>query len=203
MVGTVAPSFEFADFELADRATLLAGWPARRMKSVAVDAVPSRRRYGGGGAPSSGKASTICWVASGRWVLGHVEMDDAATMVKQHDKNEEDAEASGGDREEIERDQLSEMVDEECSPDLRRSRPPLRHQPRDGALGHVNAELAAFAMDARRAPQGIRGGHAKDQRLDLSVNLRATSVRATGELGPIIAEATTRDARTMPKTRGR
>jgi predicted cupin superfamily sugar epimerase len=30
MGGTVAPGFEFADFELADRATLLAGWPAQR-----------------------------------------------------------------------------------------------------------------------------------------------------------------------------
>lgn len=30
MGGTVAPGFEFADFELADRATLLAKWPEHR-----------------------------------------------------------------------------------------------------------------------------------------------------------------------------
>ena len=30
MGGTVAPGFEFADFELADRAALLAAWPAHR-----------------------------------------------------------------------------------------------------------------------------------------------------------------------------
>ena len=30
MGGTVAPGFEFDDFELADRAMLLAGWPAHR-----------------------------------------------------------------------------------------------------------------------------------------------------------------------------
>jgi uncharacterized protein len=30
MGGTVAPGFEFADFELADRAALFAGWPAQR-----------------------------------------------------------------------------------------------------------------------------------------------------------------------------
>ncbi len=29
MGGTVAPGFEFADFELADRAALFAGWPAQ------------------------------------------------------------------------------------------------------------------------------------------------------------------------------
>jgi predicted cupin superfamily sugar epimerase len=30
MGGTVAPGFEVADFELADRATLVATWPAQR-----------------------------------------------------------------------------------------------------------------------------------------------------------------------------
>ena len=30
MGGTVAPGFDFADFELADRAMLAAGWPAQR-----------------------------------------------------------------------------------------------------------------------------------------------------------------------------
>jgi predicted cupin superfamily sugar epimerase len=30
MGGTVAPGFEFADFELGDRTVLLAGWPAHR-----------------------------------------------------------------------------------------------------------------------------------------------------------------------------
>ena len=44
----------------------------------------------------------------GGGVLGHVEVDDAATMVKQHDENEEDAEARGGDREKIERANLGD-----------------------------------------------------------------------------------------------
>jgi hypothetical protein len=123
-------------------------------------------------------------------VLGHVEVDDASAMVNQHDENEEDAQARSGDREEIEGDQIPDMVDEECPPGLRRPRTPLRHEPRDGALGHVDAELQEFAMDSWGAPQGVRGGHTEDQHLDLSLNLRATSVRAAGELGPILAEAT-------------
>src|SRR5262245_59296543 len=81
------------------------------------------------------------------------------------------------------------MVDEECSPGLRRPRTPLRHEPRDGALGHVDAELEEFAMNSRRAPQGIRGGHTEDQSLDLRLNWRAPSARAAGELGPIRAKA--------------
>jgi hypothetical protein len=38
----------------------------------------------------------------GGGMLGHVEVDDTATLVSEHDEDEEDAQARGGDREEIE-----------------------------------------------------------------------------------------------------
>ena len=41
----------------------------------------------------------------GGGVLGHVEVDDVPAMVSKHDENEEDAQARGGHREEIEGDQ--------------------------------------------------------------------------------------------------
>jgi hypothetical protein len=90
-------------------------------------------------------------------VLGYVEVDDAPTMVSEHDQNEEDVQARGGNREEIERDQVADMVGQERSPGLRRLGRPLRHEPGDGALGHVDAELQEFAMDARGSPEGLRG----------------------------------------------
>ena len=82
------------------------------------------------------------------------------------------------------------MVGEERPPGLRRRGAPLRHQPGDGALGHVDAELQELAMDSRGAPEGIRRGHARDQGLDLGVDGRATSGGPAGELGPVLAEAT-------------
>ena len=46
------------------------------------------------GAVSYGKASTICWaVHSGRWVLGHIEMEDSAPMMGEHDQDEEHLES--------------------------------------------------------------------------------------------------------------
>jgi hypothetical protein len=45
-------------------------------------------------------------------------------------------------------------------------------------------------MDARRAPEGVRGGHASDESLDLRVDGRATSARAPRALGPVLAETT-------------
>src|SRR5215510_8004970 len=39
----------------------------------------------------------------GGGVLDHVEVDDASAMVREHEENEEDAQARGGHREEIDR----------------------------------------------------------------------------------------------------
>ena len=80
------------------------------------------------------------------------------------------------------------MIGEERPPSLRGLGAPLREQPGDGALGHVEAELQDLAMDARSAPEGIRRGHAEDQGLDLGIDARATSGRAAGELGPVLTE---------------
>jgi hypothetical protein len=99
-------------------------------------------------------------------------------MVSEHDEDEEDAEPGGGHGEEIKRDQISDVIGEKRSPGLRRPRTPLRHQPGDAALGDADAELQEFAVDSRGTPEGARRGHSDDQSLDLSVNLRATSVRA-------------------------
>ena len=44
-------------------------------------------------------------------------------------------------------------------------------------------------MDSWGTPEWVRGGHACDQGLDLSIEGRATSGRATRELGPVFAEA--------------
>ena len=49
---------------------------------------------------------------------------------------------------------------------------PLREQPGDGPLGHLDAELHEFAVDSGRAPQGIRLGHSSDEGGDLRVDRR-------------------------------
>ena len=117
----------------------------------------------------------------GGGVLGHVEVDNAPAMVSEHDENEEHAQARGGHREEIEGDQASDMVVEERPPGLRRPGAPLRHEPGDGALGHVDAELQGLAMDAWGAPEGVRGGHAGDQSLDLGMDGRVSFAKTSSE----------------------
>jgi len=71
-----------------------------------------------------------------------------------------------------------------------------RHRVRRGtgqhpaAFGDIDAQLHELAMDSGSTPEGIGRGHASCQRLDLDVDRRATASRATGEHGPILAEAT-------------
>src|SRR5438094_753158 len=155
---------------------------------VTVDRVAIAEEIGRGGVVREG-VHDLLGRPGGSRVFGHVEVDDAPAMVNEHDENEEDAQARGGNREEVEGDQVADMVGEERPPRLRRLGTPLRHQPGDGSLGDVDTELPELAMDSWGAPEGVRGGHAGDQSLDLGMDGRATSGRAARELAPVLAEA--------------
>ena len=158
-------------------------------KRVAVDVVAIAEEVGRRGVVREG-VHDLLGGPGGGGMLGHVEVDDAPAMVGEHDEDEEHAQARGGHREEIEGDQVADMVGEERAPGLRRLGAPLRHQPGDGALGDVDAELQEFAMDSGRAPQGIRRGHSFLTRAAISALIggRPTGGPA-GEPGPVLAEA--------------
>jgi hypothetical protein len=81
------------------------------------------------------------------------------------------------------------MVSEERPPGLRGFGAPLRHEPGDGALGDIDAELPEFPVDAGSTPQGIRRGHFPDEGGDLGIDGRAASGGPAREMGPILAEA--------------
>jgi hypothetical protein len=73
-------------------------------------------------------------------------------MVREHDQDEEHPQLSGGNSEEVDRDQIPDMVREERAPCLRGWWPTPRDQAGDRALGHVDPELKEFAMDSGRSP---------------------------------------------------
>jgi hypothetical protein len=157
-------------------------------KLLAVDLVVVAEEIGRGGVVGEGVDDLLSSPVGGG-MLGDVEVYDPSAMVSEHDKNEEHAQACSGNGEEVEGDEVSHMVVEERPPGLRRPGRPLRHEPRDGALGHVDTELEELAMDARGALERIRRGHSADQGFDLGVDGPATASRPGGELGPIRTEA--------------
>src|SRR5262249_59878413 len=94
-----------------------------------------------------------------------------------------DAEASGGDSEEIDRNEVADVIREERPPGLRGLGPTLGHEAGDGAFGDVDAELEELAVDARRSPQGIRRGHRPYEAGDLGITQGRPPVRRRGHRG--------------------
>jgi len=86
---------------------------------VAVDRVAIAEEVGRGGVVREG-VHDLLGGPGGGGMLGDVEVEDAPPMVGQDNEYEEDVQASGGDGEEVNRDKVADMVDEECSPGLRR-----------------------------------------------------------------------------------
>jgi hypothetical protein len=123
-------------------------------------------------------------------MLGHIEVDDPSAMMSEHAENEEHAQSCGGDREEVERDEVLDMIGEERPPSLGGRGAPLQEQPRDSSFGHLDAQLEEFGMNSWGAPEWIRRGHSPDQGFDLGVDGRATTGGPAGELRPVRAEAT-------------
>jgi hypothetical protein len=83
---------------------------------------------------------------------GDVEVQDPAPMVSEDDQDEEHAEPSSGNGEEVDRDQILDMVREERAPGLRRRYRPRRDQAGDGTLGYLDTEFQKLAMNSRRTP---------------------------------------------------
>ncbi len=158
-------------------------------KLLAVDLVAVAEEIGRCGVVREGVHDLLGGPVGGG-MLGHVEVDDPSAMVSEHDENEEHAQACGGDREEVEGDEVSDMIGKERPPSLGGRGAPLREQPGDGSFGHIDAELEELGMDSRGAPEWIRRGDSPDEGFNLGVDGRATAGGPGGELGPVLAETT-------------
>jgi hypothetical protein len=55
-------------------------------------------------------------------------------------------------------------------------------------LRHVNTELEQLAVDPRRAPEGIGGGHAPDKAANLATHRRSARIVSLGLSAPVSLE---------------
>jgi hypothetical protein len=53
-------------------------------------------------------------------MLGDIEVEDAPAVVGEHDEDEQHAQARGGNREEIDRDEVPDVIGQERASRLRR-----------------------------------------------------------------------------------
>ncbi len=119
-------------------------------ESVTVDAVAIAEEIGRRGVVRAG-VHDLLGGPVGSGMLGHVEMHDSPAMMSEHDEDEEHVQVGGRHGEEIDRDEVADMVGQERAPGLRGRSAPLGHEPGDGPLGHLDAELEKFPMDAPAA----------------------------------------------------
>lgn len=98
----------------------------------------------------------------------NVEMNDLTAIMPADDEPEQDPELHCRDREEVDRNNLSDVIVEKRPSCLRRwfDLPP--DAPGDGGFRDIDAELQEFAVYSRRAPSRIRLAHHSDQLSDLS-----------------------------------
>jgi hypothetical protein len=117
-------------------------------------------------------------------VGGHIEVKNATTIMGQHQKDVKDLETEGGDREEVDGDQLLGMIFQERAPGLRPRLVAAHHILADAALPDVDAEFEQFAVDAGCTPTGIFPAHPADQISDLTGDDRSSGSAAPHLPGP-------------------
>ena len=86
---------------------------------VTVDAVAIAEEIGRRGVVWEG-IDELLGGPGGGGMLGHVEVEDAPAVVGEDDQDEEDTQASRGNGDEVDRDEVADMVGQEHSPSLRR-----------------------------------------------------------------------------------
>jgi len=110
------------------------------------------------------------------WVGGHVEVQNTAPVMGQHQKHVKDLEADRGHREEVDRDQLLSMILQKCAPSLRRRFAAAHHVFVDAALTDIDAELKQLTVDPWCTPRRILSAHLADQISHLTGNDRSSQL---------------------------
>src|SRR4051794_12137367 len=108
----------------------------------------------------------------GSGMCSHREVNDAATLVCQHQEDVEDLKPDCRDGEEVYGHKGLEMVLEEGPPSLRRWFPITHEILAHARLPDVDAELQKLAVNVRRAPAWILFAHAADEVADFAWDRR-------------------------------
>ncbi len=123
-------------------------------------------------------------------VLGDVEVDDAASIVRENDEDLEYFEGQRGHGEEVAGRADVHVVADEGPPVLTRTvvRLFFDHVSLDRGLGDIVAELSKFVSSSRRSPGRVVGGDALNQLDDLVGDWWSSARERSGLSFPIVSE---------------
>jgi hypothetical protein len=123
-------------------------------------------------------------------------MDWTATVMGENYEDKQQSKRDSWNDEEVRGNHCRHMVFQECAPGLRGRLPMTDHVFGNRRLGHFEAELQKFSMDAWRSPAGIGHAHFSDKISDLSGNIWAALAMTTLP-SPVKAESLS-----MPRNHG-
>ncbi len=124
----------------------------------------------------------------GRWVLGHIEMEDSAPMMGKDHQDEEHLESHRWYDEKVDGYQVMEVIFQTCPPGwggwIGGANAVLVYR----GLGNLNSEFSELADNSGRAPAGIGFGDSPNQIADFFGDCRAAWFTALAEPSPVIAK---------------
>ena len=100
-------------------------------------------------------------------MIRHRKVQHLTTPMFQHEEHEQHLQADRGQREEVNRNHLANVIVKESSPCLTGRPRKATQNSGYGPLRDQDAEHLEFTVDARRTPQRIGSRHALDQSANL------------------------------------
>src|SRR5262249_57245218 len=114
-----------------------------------------------------------------------IEMDDASTMMGEHDEDEKNLEPDRVYREEVDRSELGNMIGEEGSPRLGWRLGMADHVFGNGRLRNRYAQFQEFAVNSRRSPNRVVTTHGSNQITRLPRNTGTSRPAVTNLPSPV------------------
>ena len=130
----------------------------------------------------------------GRWMSCDVEVHDAASIVCEENKNEEDLEPNGVDGEEVDGRELRNVILEKRPPRLGWWFGASDHVLGNRSLRDLNVQLHQLAVDPGCAPNRVLAAHGSNQIADLFRNSRPSGLSVPNLPSPIPTKSLTMPA---------
>ncbi len=160
---------ETCDAKILGQVFCAASWRYLRQDCCAVQSVP--------GLPPSHRRKRrhrLQCIARCRRLCGHVEMTHSSPFVTEHDKDVQNTEDRGRNREEVARSDSWHVIVQKRPPGPRRWLSYPDHVLGHSLLGHIMAQQGQFGYDPQRAPNRVHPGHAANQVRDFAFHRRAS-----------------------------
>ena len=154
---------------------------------LAVNAIAVSQKIARGRVPGECFDDLLCCPLRAR-MFRDVDVQDPTAVMSEDKEDEQDAERGRGHHEEVQRNQVSHVVLQECSPCRGGRFSSPDHVLLDGGFCHLDSDLCKLTDNARSAPSRVGRGHPADHVADLLRDQGTSRLAASAQSRPILSE---------------